>query len=407
MSEMKNLLQHVSIINKKYDDLAELSGENFNVFDILNLNSDEVKHSLFISNLLNAKGKHGQKDLFLKLFINQILNRFENQDKEYVLKSFKTNTSNSVTEKSIGNKSEDVSNGGRIDIIINDGQHNIIIENKIYASDQEKQLFRYYNFDKKAPLIYLTLGDEKPTDYSIRHEDNILQPNHDFISISYKDDIKLWLIECIKSIYDKPFIRETLSQYLNLINELTNQSNNHKMNNEIIEILISNKDYFESAVLINQNLENAKKTIYKEFGKSLLGLLKTKIPNAVFELKENFGLKYQEISIKTTPDSKRFLKLSFLANYSDAFIEIHPGGNGDIIESKNELIKIKLQSELSFIRDLTNVKVENTDNWQGEWVCTYNLLNNNFKEIIENKEQILNRVSKDLIDIYTVYQKIN
>ena len=112
IQSIQNLLQHVGIIRKKYDDFAEITGENFNVFDILNVNSDELSHSLFISYLLDAKGKHGQKDLFLKLFINQLKDRFQTE-KNDILIYFNTEKSQSITEKSIGNKSDDVSNGGQ------------------------------------------------------------------------------------------------------------------------------------------------------------------------------------------------------------------------------------------------------------------------------------------------------
>jgi hypothetical protein len=71
MDKLKALLQNVAIIEKKYNDLAEYSGEHFNVFDILGVRSNELSHSSILTNLLDAKGKHGQKDVFLKLFLEQ------------------------------------------------------------------------------------------------------------------------------------------------------------------------------------------------------------------------------------------------------------------------------------------------------------------------------------------------
>ena len=69
---VSNLLNQVGIIKKKYDDLAEYTGENYNIFNVLNIYSDELSHSAIIGDLLNAKGKHGQKDIFLKLFLEEI-----------------------------------------------------------------------------------------------------------------------------------------------------------------------------------------------------------------------------------------------------------------------------------------------------------------------------------------------
>jgi hypothetical protein len=50
MEKIKTLLQHVELIKNKYEEISKITGESFNVFDILNVSSDEVKHSLFISN---------------------------------------------------------------------------------------------------------------------------------------------------------------------------------------------------------------------------------------------------------------------------------------------------------------------------------------------------------------------
>ena len=54
--------------------------------------------------------------------------------------------------------------GGRADIVVKDGKgHTIIIENKIYAGDQAKQMQRYRNSDAKAHLFYLTLKSNLPS----------------------------------------------------------------------------------------------------------------------------------------------------------------------------------------------------------------------------------------------------
>src|SRR5688500_17218697 len=67
---INNLLQQIIAINKKYEGIADITGENFNIFRILKVDSNEVRtHSAFLAELLNPKGSHGQKDVFLKLFI--------------------------------------------------------------------------------------------------------------------------------------------------------------------------------------------------------------------------------------------------------------------------------------------------------------------------------------------------
>lgn len=215
---IEHLLHNVSIIEEKYNSLAEITGEHYNVFDILGKRSDELSHSLIISNLLNAKGKHGQKDLFLKLFIEIIQPKFlSNKVKKDFFTNFNTLASRAITEKFAGEVTDE--EGGRIDIIITQGRNNIIIENKIYARDQKFQLLRYFNFDKNAPLIYLTLEGKDASENSKQNIEN----GQEYICISYENEIIIWIEKCIEKVANKPIIRETLIQYLNLINSITNQ----------------------------------------------------------------------------------------------------------------------------------------------------------------------------------------
>src|SRR6266446_1112235 len=56
--------------------ISALTGEHFNVFRILGLEAAEVRtHSAFLAELLNPKGSPGQGDLFLRLFLKEMLRR--------------------------------------------------------------------------------------------------------------------------------------------------------------------------------------------------------------------------------------------------------------------------------------------------------------------------------------------
>src|ERR1700749_5058851 len=110
MREYKNLLDQVNAINIRYKKINELTGDNFNVFRILKLESSEVRmHSAFLAELLNPNGTHGQKDAFLKLFIKAFC--FKNNPID-------TASCRVKVEESIGVISKDKSQGGRIDIVI-------------------------------------------------------------------------------------------------------------------------------------------------------------------------------------------------------------------------------------------------------------------------------------------------
>lgn len=68
-----SLLHRTSAIIAKYDSIANITGENFNVFNVLGMGSSEVKlHSALISELINPKGKHGQGMVFLNHFLKKL-----------------------------------------------------------------------------------------------------------------------------------------------------------------------------------------------------------------------------------------------------------------------------------------------------------------------------------------------
>ena len=97
MIEIEYLLKKIKKIINKNDEISKLKGESFNIFSVLNLDSKEdVLHSKLLTELLDANGSHGYKDMFLKLFIaflkNEICGEFE----------FNALNSRAKTEKSIG-----------------------------------------------------------------------------------------------------------------------------------------------------------------------------------------------------------------------------------------------------------------------------------------------------------------
>src|SRR5690554_3719367 len=254
IKHIENLLEKTEIIKKKYDDLAEYTGENFNVFNILRLDEKELMHSAFIANLLNVNGKHGQKDVFLKLFLNEIKKEgfIEESENKKRIEGFDTSKSSAKEEEYVGRVDYERGEGGRIDIVIKEGNNVIVIENKIGAGDQEVQLLRYNRFYPKAPIIYLTPFRDEPSDGSKGHLEN----NKDFICISYERHIVNWIENCIKEMANKPIIRETLNQYLHLVKQITNQTTNNKMEKELEQLIIKNKDAVKTLLDAHNSLEN-------------------------------------------------------------------------------------------------------------------------------------------------------
>ena len=223
INNLKNLLSNAIIIVKKYDEIAKITGENFNIFSVMRMESDEVKtHSRIIAELLNPKGSHSQGSIFLKLFFAEIkeLSRIEDFDFE---------NAKVLVEEHIGLINEDYTKGGYIDIVIKDNNNQIVIENKIYAVDQFGQLLRYKNHYPKRKLLYLTLDCKEPSNES---KGNLVL-NTDFHCISYENNILDWLNKCHKETIEQPMLREMIKQYINLIKKLTNKATNKMKSIEI------------------------------------------------------------------------------------------------------------------------------------------------------------------------------
>ena len=213
-------------------------GENFNLFSILSIERYELKHSALIANLLDPKGSHGCGDAFLRAFF------------EIALKGtaypFESNTPpHSYTEYYTGPIAGDT--GGRIDILVESksSHYGLIIENKIYAGDQDKQLTRYDNYGKetfgadKYLLAYLTLYG-----YDASKESTATKSAEEvgYLRLSYAEDILRWLEQCARLAYDKPLVRESLNQYIRTIKQLTYQDMNEENIQQIIDLAIDHPE---------------------------------------------------------------------------------------------------------------------------------------------------------------------
>jgi len=267
---VENSLNEVMKTIKKWDDELDKDGSRFNIFSILNVSSNEVRlHSNFIAELLNHKGTHSFKNEFCKLFISQLL-PFE---KNNIVSNFNFDNYNVEVEKSTGLINQNYTSGGRIDLLITDNQKKrIIIENKIFAGDQHNQLLRYYNFDKEGILLYLTLNGNEPSNWSTNNE---IENNKDFHCISYKSFILHWLEKCIVLSKDKPKVSETISQYLHLIKNYTNQNIQMKMTNEIVNLIANNKEFYNSIEEIINSYHVFRQSVKEKFWQEI----KTKKPN--------------------------------------------------------------------------------------------------------------------------------
>ena len=288
IEKVQSFLNQIKTINDSYERVKAITGENYNIFKLLGVESSELLHSKIIGDFLNPKGSHEQGSIFLELFMQTLvgneaenIEEVDNKEEDIInLKEFLTKFSCSKSslklEKSIGKikNTEETNEGGRIDIFLRDENNKVlIIENKIYAGEQNKQLERYNQFgSEKATdflIIYLTLNGDKPT--SINNENS-----SKLLCISYKEHIINWLDLCKKEVVNLPIIRESISQYINLLKKLTNQTENQNQAMEIQNLILKN---YETSKLVSQNFEKA---IYNLSNKIMLNL-KLKIENFIEE----------------------------------------------------------------------------------------------------------------------------
>ena len=240
MNDIINILNQVRIVSQKIKEQRKEKferGENFNIFNDLGFMSDEVHlHSMFLANLLNPKGSHGQRGKFLEAFLKMLQKSFPAISADSL--ELDTTIASVGVEKYIGRQTD--SEGGRIDIYLTDGKHSIIIENKINAGDQHHQMLRYWNYgmsqkgddtEKSFVLIYLTLDGCSPSKDSLGED---LKEN-DIVCLSYKSDIRGWLDRCVELAARTPLVRETINQYISTIDILTN--NVMEDNKELLDIL--------------------------------------------------------------------------------------------------------------------------------------------------------------------------
>lgn len=248
MDNLNYLLKEIGILNSKYKH-EDKDKEIFNIFDSMMKRTDErYLHSKFISILLDPTASHKAKDKFLKLFLN-----ISGIEISYDLDSLCTypNERDSHEYKNM-------------DILVIDRKNKsaVIIENKIYAEDsnheQEGQLEKYYRIvlkEEKIPednihVVYLSLDRKGPSEESVWTSKKFPKLAEKVININYNNEILKWLESCAKECYDKPMLRETINQYKNLIEIMTNKTASEERISEIMNVIGRNRENLAAARLL-------------------------------------------------------------------------------------------------------------------------------------------------------------
>lgn len=194
---------------EKQEVIALEEAPAFNVFNLFRSTKDEISNSTFIANLLDPSGTHGQGVLFIQKFFQHLAANF----------NIPFATPNEFERAGWQVHTEFAISSGRCDVVIMNAHVGIlcVIENKVYANEQDEQLQRYWNWMRddhrimEYPYQLLIFLTPRGRSSATLEADN-------YISLSYHLDITAWLLECLPAI-QAAGVKEVVHQYIHTINK--------------------------------------------------------------------------------------------------------------------------------------------------------------------------------------------
>jgi hypothetical protein len=220
MQKHTDLLRLVALLRRSVPNTSR-----FNLFLALRGAGDEVRlHSRFIGALLDPENHVLGRELLID-FLREIEVPIAGPE-SFSLLGLK------VQVEHMG-----------IDLLItNADRQAVLIENKIFAGDQEKQLRRYHDellARKFSPIFvrYLTIDGHAPAEDSLSGLDKEL-PENGYQCISYAKHIRGWLESGERMATRDIPVRESISQYLAVINSLTGSDQEETYMNGLVETLL-------------------------------------------------------------------------------------------------------------------------------------------------------------------------
>jgi len=243
-----------SIITDNDFEQISLSLKEPNIFKALSIERIEIRHSNFISYILNPNQNHGLKDIVLKKFLRDIF-------------SDEKSTNRTIFDADlIDLKTVEIRREWRnIDILIILSQDIILIENKIDSSDHSNQLKKYKKIadsensflKKNKHYVYLTPFGNDPNDNESREH---------YINYSYFQIAEI--INSILTLY-KNNISEKINYYLQdyLISVKRELLMNDSLNELALKVYNSHKEAFD---FIFENRPDPASILYPYFEKEIL-----------------------------------------------------------------------------------------------------------------------------------------
>ena len=195
----------LEIQDKSKSQLDRRLASEFSVFKFID--PDENGLSDILVMLLNPRGVHGQRDLFLKLFVARLGRSSEpNMCDTKVVREALTHSIGSFRR--------------RIDILVTSDHLALAVEHKVDAGEQHDQMKDYHDHIKKLPqndycLVFLTPDGREPESIP-KDTATRLRGEHKLFKLSYAKDIRLWVEECRRSC-EAENIRYFLADFIHYI----------------------------------------------------------------------------------------------------------------------------------------------------------------------------------------------
>lgn len=306
MQITKTFLNELDKANNAFEEKKSKGFNYFNIFDALDISYKENYHSAFIAYLLNQNAEHFQS-VFAQKFIDKIRKDFIDSTKipknSLEVSNLEVKTE-AVTDKEKKNR--------RMDILLSfaDSVY-FIIENKIYAKDQNAQLYDYVeNAHKKIGsklseaeranrIVFIYLhpqAEALPSERSLKiwsiEDKFIYDENGTRKAYFYKIDyvwIKEWLQDCLKVLRKKANPSDEnglnkivfgINQYLDILSWYINcefeEENAVKdfilsdsKNTQMALALLRSEENDELQEVVEQNWDSVCEEVIKRFTKNL------------------------------------------------------------------------------------------------------------------------------------------
>lgn len=293
--DYSNFFKRMKEFKEKQTKQKERGLNDYNLLTTVLSANDEVRlHSKMIHSLLDPDGSHYQGSLFLESFLDVIGFKDEGFDIDKV-----------IVKREYEN----------IDLYITDGEHHIIIENKINAGDQESQIKRYVEIiveklkknggnTKNITVIYLSIARSEPSKYSLgeldsnRNNEYFIIKNKKlyyrgdseplkgcitkFKSIHYNKHILDWLGECQHEIQNITNLNEAIKQYIEVVKVISGEDTSKSK--QIKDFLGESTGRMKTAADIYESQmhnydDNENKELIEDVGNNFLKTLDEKYKN--------------------------------------------------------------------------------------------------------------------------------